>query len=198
MEKISSYRSLGTPKVQKKEEELIYQDRNQRFSKVKASFDGFTKDFVVVEYGPRVALLVVKGDEVLLVRQYRLLIDKLSWEIPGGAVDAGESKQEAAHRECFEESGVRCGASFPLIEYQPGLDVISNPTTVFHSRDILEIADPELKPEEVVQVAWVPLAQCLKMIRAGEIMDALTMIALLAYTRMTEEGQVLAQDWANC
>jgi hypothetical protein len=35
------------------------------------------------------------------------------------------------------------------------------------------------------------------MIREGEIMDALTVIALLAYTRLTEEGQQLAQDWAK-
>ncbi len=43
--------------------------------------------------------------EVLTVRQYRYAADAVCVELPGGAVDAGESHQSAAARELLEETG---------------------------------------------------------------------------------------------
>lgn len=52
-----------------------------------------------------VAVLILKQDEVLLVRRsnepYRGL-----WTLPAGFVDAGEDPAEAAARECLEETGL--------------------------------------------------------------------------------------------
>jgi 8-oxo-dGTP pyrophosphatase MutT (NUDIX family) len=183
-QKILDMSNPPIPRVRNREAETIFQVSNQRLSRVKVWFEGFTKEYVVAEYGPRVASLVVRGEEVLLVRQYRLLLDDLSWEIPGGAPDEGESLEEAARRECLEESGVLYGKFSKLIKYHPGLDVIANPTTVFYTDDIVEIKTVRPKMDEVVQVSWLPLVQCLKLIRSGEISDALTIIALLSYTEL--------------
>lgn len=178
------------PRVRNREEETILPGSNPRLSLVRVWFEGFTKEYVVAEYGPRVASLVVRGEKVLLVRQYRLLLDNLSWEIPGGAPDTGESLEEAARRECLEESGVLCGKFSKLIKYHPSLDVIANPTTVFFTDDILEVKAIKPQMDEVVQVSWLSLAQCLKMIKSGEIADALTLIALLSYSEMIKGGAI--------
>jgi 8-oxo-dGTP pyrophosphatase MutT (NUDIX family) len=113
---------------------------------------------------------------VLLVRQYRLLINGLSYEIPGGRVDENETPQAAAIRECQEEAGVQCCNLKPLISYHPSLDIWKNYTYVFYSEEPRETAK-----EGTVPRVWVPLARCIEMVLAQQIVDSLSIIALLTY-----------------
>src|SRR5215510_3003277 len=73
-----------------------------------ADFGSFTKDYFVIELGPRAGIVAIRDDSILLTRQYRFLIDRPSWEIPGGRVDEGETPATAAIRECMEETGIEC------------------------------------------------------------------------------------------
>lgn len=73
--------------------------------RVTADFAGFTKGYFVTDYGQHAGLMVVQGESALLVRQYRLLIDQVPWEIPGERVDDGETPEVATVRECLEETG---------------------------------------------------------------------------------------------
>ena len=41
-----------------------------------------------------------------MTRSKRYTVMRLEWEIPAGSVEDGESKEEAARRECMEET--RC------------------------------------------------------------------------------------------
>lgn len=50
-----------------------------------------------------VRALVVRGDEVLLIRHRG---GATPWSLPGGAVDPGERMEEGARREIYEEAGV--------------------------------------------------------------------------------------------
>lgn len=95
--------------------EVVYEDRFQKIYGVTADFGGFTKEYFVRDSGQRAGVVVVREKSVLLVRQYRLLIGRLSWEIPGGKVDEGQTPEAAAVRECLEETGVRCGNFKPLL-----------------------------------------------------------------------------------
>lgn len=162
--------------------QLIYQDRYHRISRVVANFGDFTKEYFVNETGTRVGLLVIKDCKVLLVQQYRLLIDRLSWEIPGGCVDEGETPEAAAVRECLEETGVRCFNLQPLVFYYPGLDTANNPTHLFFCDSIAEAKEPHhVDMREVSHWEWVTLEQCIAMIFSREIQDSLTMLGVLAY-----------------
>jgi ADP-ribose pyrophosphatase len=135
----------------------------------------------VVHFGPRVGVLVADGEDILLVRQYRFLVDGPSWEIPGGKVEEGETPEQAATRECLEETGLTCRDFEKLLVYYPGLDNVQNRTTVLHARSF-ERRDAFISQDnEVQEITWLPLTQCLAMISSEEILDALTVTAILGY-----------------
>ena len=161
-------------------EKVLFQNRFLKLHSVVADFDTFQKEYFVTTYGRRVGVLVLKDDSVLLVRQYRLLIDRLSWEIPGGKVEDNETFEEAAVKECLEETGVRCNTLNPLFQYYPGTECVNNPTYLFYSKDFEKVG--EIKDQtEIHSAEWMPFSECLDMIIQQKILDGLTVIALFSY-----------------
>ncbi len=67
---------------------------------------------------PRVAIgtVVIRDGAVLLVRRAKPPSEGL-WAIPGGSVELGETLQQAAERELFEETGVRARAANPCYAF---------------------------------------------------------------------------------
>lgn len=168
---------------------LDYSNRFMDVRHTQADFGAFRKDYYVVDLGPRAGIVALRDGCVLMTRQYRFLVDDYSWEIPGGRVDAGESPEVAAVRECVEETGVRCGDLQPLVMYYPGLDNFDNRTTLFCSEKVEVTAAFVADDAEVVEIRWIPVETCLDMIFRGEILDGLTVTGLLAYqTRMRQKA----------
>ena len=165
--------------------EVVYEDRFQQIYKVTADFGSFKKDYFVRDSGERAGIVVVREESVLLVRQYRFLIDGLSWEVPGGRVDEGETAQAAAIRECLEETGVLCEEIKPLLSYQVGLDSMHNPTHLFYT-DVF-VNKPGYRPDvsEVQGHEWLPLSRCIDMVFDHQIVDSLSIVALLSYQTLT-------------
>lgn len=56
------------------------------------------------------AAIITDGDRVLMVRR-RVKEGELSWQFPAGAIEAGESPEEAAVRETLEETGLKVEAT---------------------------------------------------------------------------------------
>ena len=158
------------------QQELVYQDRNQKIYKIIARFDGFSKEYYVSDHGQRAAVVAVRNGEVLLVRQYRLLINGLSYEIPGSRVDENETPEAAAIRECLEETGVQCLNLKPLISYHPSLNIWKKYTYIFYSEELKEI-----EKDNSERRVWIPLERCINMVFAQQIVDSLSIVALLAY-----------------
>lgn len=74
--------------------EVVYQNRYQTVYRRRLDFGDFQKEYFVVDTGNRVAVVVEGSKGILLTRQYRYLIDRLSWEIPGGKAEPGEALGE--------------------------------------------------------------------------------------------------------
>ena len=67
---------------------------------------------------PRVGVgaIVIKDGKVLLVKR-AAPPNKNMWAIPGGMLELGETIQEGAEREIFEETNIRIRAGKPIFTF---------------------------------------------------------------------------------
>jgi len=158
----------------------------------RSDFGGFSKDYYVVNFKRRGGVVILRDQQVLMVRQYRHLARGDSWEIPGGTIEDSEDIESGLIRECLEETGVRPRALRRLVEYFPGLDNVDNRTTIFLAEEALVCAPFRPNPQEILEIAWVPLGTCLAWIDQALILDAMTIAGLLACNRVAphESGLV--------
>lgn len=173
--------------------QVVYQNAYQQIERLEVDFGAFQREYYITRYGPRAAVVVARDRDILLCRQYRLHVQRVALEIPGGAVEPDETPEQAAIRECDEETKVRCRELRPLIRYHLG-DSIVNPTHVF-STSACTAGRWRRNGREVESPVWVPLERCLEMIET-EIVDHMSIIALLAYDRLRRQGRTGAPEAA--
>jgi 8-oxo-dGTP pyrophosphatase MutT (NUDIX family) len=124
------------------------------------------------------AVVMLRGDEVLLLRRHRFITDTWGWEIPAGGIDEGETPIEAAVREAVEESGWKPGALRELGSYFPTNGLCDQAFHVFVAEEAEHVGEPTT-PDEVERVEWLPLAEVPALAAAGEIGDGFSLTALL-------------------
>ncbi len=161
------------------EQQEIFKNQFLRLYSVKTQFQGFAREYFVTDKGKRVGVFIWSDDEIMLVRQYRFLIDDLSWELPGGGINEGETPEQAAIRECQEEAGVACESVEPVFHYEQGIDVTLSPAHIFETFDYDAGAGLEANEETDLRM-WVSFDKCVTMVLAGEIQDSMTITAVLA------------------
>lgn len=97
--------------------------------------------------------IVVRGDEILVIQT-----DK-GYELPKGHIEIGESPEDAALRETYEETGIRCKVIGDPLEvncghksmmFYPARCVIGNPRPT---------ADAE---ESIYYAGWISIKKVLK------------------------------------
>lgn len=66
----------------------------------------------------RAQVVLLRGDEILLARHVRG--DHEYWVLPGGAIETGETPEQAAVRETLEETGLQIRLERLLYVAQPG------------------------------------------------------------------------------
>lgn len=146
---------------------------------------GSELDYFVVRARRNAASIVATDDagRVLLVQQWRHTIQKLIWEIPAGAIDAGESPRDAAIRELREESGyeVDPAAVEPLYTYHPAVGSMSIAFHLFHGRGLKKIGTHD--PAEIHAVRLFERGEIESMIARNEIVDGMSLTALMMWMR---------------
>jgi ADP-ribose pyrophosphatase len=133
----------------------------------------------VVEHCEVVAIVpLVKGEDVLLVRQYRLPAGQTLLEVPAGGVDEGETAEEAARRELEEECGQRAGHIERLGGFYVSPGYCSEYIHLFLATG-LEPVEARPDPDEDLTVVRMSLAEALGLMRNGEIRDGKSIVALV-------------------
>ena len=141
--------------------------------------DGREGDFYVIEAPDWAQTLALTPQrELILVRQWRFGVEKLSWEPPGGVIEPGEDIVAAAQRELLEETG-HAGTSARLLgQAAPNPAIQNNQVHFILVENCAPHAPLDWDPHEELQIGVFPLAEIEQMIRRGEIFHSLALNAL--------------------
>ena len=127
---------------------------------------------------PAVGIVARRGTDILLLRQYRFLVDEFVWAIPSGGVAEGESLEQAAAREFKEETGYVTGCLKPLLGCYASYGSSNQRFEIFLATDIRETQNG-FDRSEVMSVRWFSRDEVLDLIRSNGVVDNLSLSPLL-------------------
>lgn len=134
----------------------------------------FSLDFT----GPAVGIVPRRAGEILLVRQYRFLIDEFVWAIPSGGVGHHEALATAALRELEEETGHRAESATWLQTFYPSYGCGNQRFELFVAEGVTDVGRG-FDRNEVLEVRWFPESEIGRMLSEGDIVDGLSLAPLL-------------------
>jgi ADP-ribose pyrophosphatase len=121
------------------------------------------------DYATTVAL--TPEGRILVVRQYRPAVERHTFELPSGLIDAGETPAIAAPRELLEETGYQAGEVEVLGPMEPDLGRLSNTSWGLFAKDVRKVASRV--PEEGLEVFEWTLEEFYQAVCDGRFAHAL-------------------------
>ncbi len=156
----------------------------------KGRFFGVMVDDVLVSNGtqeeriwvdfPQVCVIApfVDPQTVILVRQYRYAIRRLTYEFPAGKVERNESVKDSAKRELEEETGYTSPIEL-LFNFIPSPHYSNEILWICLARNLKKINHHSDSGGEIREVKIMPLSLTFEMIENGSIIDGKTISTLL-------------------
>lgn len=137
----------------------------------------------IVEHPGAVAVIPLTEDgKVVLVRQFRYALNRVTLEIPAGKLEWGEELEATCARELAEETGLLAANFERLTEIVPTPGYSNERITIYKATGLTR-TEAGGDADEFIEVVELPLAEALAMISRGEIADAKTLIGLLWLSR---------------
>ncbi|RLG86095.1 MAG: NUDIX hydrolase [Thermoprotei archaeon] len=159
----------------------VYTGRRFNVLRVLYRINGSQHIGEVVDFGNAVAILPFTNDgKIIMLRQYRVAINKWIYEIPAGKVEESESPEETAVREMIEETGYRPGRLIKLITIYPSPGYSNEILHIFEARDLTYIG-AKREEDELINVIVMDYNEALNRVLSEEVADGKTLIALLYY-----------------
>jgi len=147
--------------------------------------DGRTTLYGVVECAGCVGVLpFLDANTVVLVGQYRYVAGGFYWEMPTGAMKAGESEEAAVQRELAEEAGYEADRLVKLCAYHTSKSVVDETANIYLAEWLRPVARPApADPTEFIEVRAFPFDEVVRMVERAEIKDSMTIVAVLHAAR---------------
>ena len=129
--------------------------------------------------GAAAVLPVLPDGNVILVRQYRYPVQRVTLEIPAGKLDfSTEDPLDCAVRELAEETGYRAENMEKILTLATTVG-FSDEWIHIYVADGLVSGEQHPDDDEFINVEIVPLEKAYEMVKSGEIIDAKTTAAIL-------------------
>ena len=141
--------------------------------------DGSRGTYTVVEHPGAVWVVpVTPQGEIVLEWQYRYTVQDWCWEVPAGGLLPGATPEQMARRELLEEIGGTAAHLQYIGQFYTMNGIGTEVAHVFLATGV-ELGDAQREPTEIMEIRRVPVAEALRMARAGEISDGPSALALL-------------------
>lgn len=135
---------------------------------------------LVKHKGAAAVVPVTDKGTILLVRQYRNALDQETLEIPAGGIESGETPLECVTREIEEETGYIAGHMQHLMTVITAIGFCDEKIPIYVATD-LKPSKQHLDEDEFIDLGAYTMEELKEKIYSGEIEDAKTVSALLAY-----------------
>jgi ADP-ribose pyrophosphatase len=117
--------------------------------------------------------------EIIVGRQYRHGIERITLLLPGGLVEEGEDALATAKRELLEETGYVSERWESLGQFVPNSNYRCGEVQLFLARDATKITAAGNDDLEETELFRLPLAQMLQELREGNVVSLSSATAIL-------------------
>ncbi|NHJ02906.1 MAG: NUDIX hydrolase [Candidatus Heimdallarchaeota archaeon] len=141
--------------------------------------NGTQEERIWVDF-PQVCVIApfIDPQTVILVRQYRYAIKRLTYEFPAGKVEINEQIEDSARRELEEETGYTSPVEL-LFNFIPSPHYSNEILWICIAKDLKKIEHHYNPNDEIHEVKMMPLSLAFEMISNGSIIDGKTIATLL-------------------
>lgn len=150
----------------------------------------------VVHHKGAAAIVPVDQDgTVTLVRQHRVVVDRITLEIPAGKLDhVGEDPLDCARRELEEETGLHAERFELLCPMLTSPGFCTEQVRIYLATGLSE-HHAHLDDDEFLNVVRMPLAEAVARVLSGEFCDGKTALGLsLAWLKLKETAPVACEN----
>lgn len=136
-------------------------------------------EYYVLHYPTWINVIAETSDgRLILERQYRHAIGKMSTEICAGCAEAGETPLQAAQRELQEETGYSGGEWTELLCLAPNSSTMDNYCHCFYAQGIEKVSEQHLDETEDIHVFFETKEEVFARLQQGEFLQAMMVAPL--------------------
>lgn len=122
-------------------------------------------------------VMINEKDEIMMIQSKRYITSRLEWEIPAGRIEGDKTPEDAAKRECMEETGCILKDLTYLCCYHPNNGMSDLKVHLFMAR--VESETGSMDENEVNAKQWVSKEDVLKILKENRSQCGVSMLGLL-------------------
>jgi ADP-ribose pyrophosphatase len=170
------------------DKKIIYQGKVIDLSVDTVLFPEQSVDMECIKHpGGAAVVPLLPGGSVVLIKQYRYVVNDTIWEIPAGRLEKNESPRDCAFRELEEEVGFKATELVQLTEIYSAPAYCTEVIYIFLATG-LSPGKQSLDDDEYIEIATFSLVEAVAMVERGEITDGKTVAALLLAAKRMEKN----------
>lgn len=158
----------------------VYKGSFLRVDKVKVELpDGNNAERDIVRHPGACAIIpFIDDDTILLVKQFRVALNRIMYEIPAGKLEKGEDILVCAERELEEETGYKCENIEFLGTIATGAGFTDELIHIYKATDLFRGVKGG-DDDEFIEAIPFKLDEVKRMIKEGEIIDTKTISGVM-------------------